>query len=227
MPSSSANLRAFVRRHTRFVALPDLPDLRLHLAEDVATVWHKAGQELGDLDPPLPYWAFAWSGGLAIARYLVENPDAVAGRRVLDVATGSGLCAIVAARVGAGSVLASDIDRLAVAAAEVNSRANNVRIGVTRDDLLTRNPPPVDVILAGDVSYEETMATRMFDWLGQATEAGIRVLIGDPGRTYLRGGLVRVATYPVHPSREIESVTVRESSVYTFPVHDAAGGRRG
>jgi predicted nicotinamide N-methyase len=218
MPSPSpANLRAFVRRHTRFVALPDLPDLRLHLADDVATVWHKTGQELGELDPALPYWGFVWSGGLAIASHLVAHPEEVAGRRVLDLATGSGLCAIVAARVGAGSVLASDIDPLAVAAAEVNARVNNVRIGVIRDDLLTRDPPPVDVILAGDVSYEETMASRMFDWLASAADAGLRVLIGDPGRKYLRAGLERVATYPVHPSREIESATVRESSVYMFP----------
>jgi predicted nicotinamide N-methyase len=218
MPSPSpANLRAFVRRNTRLVEVSDVPGLRLHLADDVASVWRKAGQELGELDSALPYWAFAWSGGLAIARHLLDCQGEVKARRVLDVATGSGLCAVVAARMAASSVIASDIDPLAVAAAEVNARANNVRIGVTRDDLLAREPPSVDVILAGDVSYEETMAVRMIDWLTSAADTGIRVLLGDPGRRYLAAGLEPVATYAIHPSREIESASVTEATVYTLP----------
>jgi predicted nicotinamide N-methyase len=217
VPSPSpANLRAFVRRNTQLVGIPDVPGVRLHVADDVATVWRKAGEALDDLDPALPYWAFAWSGGLALARHLVECPAEVAGRRVLDVGTGSGLCAIVAARAGASSVLAADIDLLAVAAAAVNARANDVRVGVTGDDLLARDPPAVDVILAGDVSYEEAMAARMFEWLGSAADVGIRVLIGDPGRKYLRPGLEQIAKYPVHPSPEIESASVREASVFAF-----------
>src|SRR5437762_7425028 len=157
---SPANLRAFVRRQTRLVPVADLPDLRLHLADDVTKLWHLAGRELGDDDPGLPYWGFAWPGGLAIARYLRDNPAEVAGARVLDIAAGSGLCGIVAMRLGAASVLAIDVDPMAEATVALNARANGVRIGFRRRDLLDESPPACDVILAGDVCYQETMANR-------------------------------------------------------------------
>ncbi|MGZ6273849.1 MAG: class I SAM-dependent methyltransferase [Candidatus Limnocylindrales bacterium] len=214
---SPADLRAFVRRHTQLLPVPDLPGVRLHQADDVMTVMRLAGTELDQPDPPLPFWAFAWAGGLAVCRYLVDHPEEVAGRRVLDIASGSGLCAIVALQSGAASVQAADIDPFAEAAVALNARANGVRIGFRRQDLLEFPPPPYDVVLAGDVSYEETMASRMFDWLRLAARSGTRVIVGDPGRTYLPSGLERLATYRVRTSREIESAEIKESAVFTFP----------
>jgi len=217
---SPANLRAFVRHHTRLTPLPDLPKVSLHLADDVTTRWHLAGTELGQSDPPLPFWGFAWAGGLAVARFLVDHPDEVAGRSVLDVGSGSGLCAIVAMRCGAASTRAVDIDPLAEAAVAVNARANRVRIAISRQDLLGAPPPACDVILAGDVCYEEIMASRMLRWLREAARGGTRVLVGDPGRRYMASGLDRLATYCVQTSRELENDTTKKSGVFTLPAND-------
>jgi predicted nicotinamide N-methyase len=193
-----------------------VPGIELHRADDVTTIWHATGRELGVSDPPLPYWAFPWSGGLAIARHLLEHPDLVRNRRVLDVGTGSGLCAIVAARLGAASVVAVDIDAIAVAAAEVNARANDVRIALRRADLTAAPPPDVDVVIAGDVCYEETMAERTLVWLQAAADHGITVLLGDPGRAYAPQHLVRLGTYRVQTSLEIEEATEKESAVFAI-----------
>ena len=224
---SPASRRAFVRRNTRLQDVVEVPGLRLHLADDVTTVWHRTGEFLGIADPPLPYWAFAWSGGLGIARFLADHPEEIAGRAVVDVGSGSGLCAIVAARLGAGSVLAIDVDPFAAAAAELNARANRVRIGFRGRDVLDEPPPVCDVLLAGDVSYEGPMAERMAAWLQAAADAGTRVLLGDPGRAYLPSGLERVAAYRVRTSREIEESDSTDASVYTFPpfTHPTRGRR--
>lgn len=213
---SPANLRAFVRRNTRLVHVPDVPGVRLHLADDVAEMTRAVGRELGHPDPPLPFWAFAWAGGLGISRHLLAHPEEVAGRRVLDLASGSGLCAIVAMRMGAGSAQAIDIDPFSQAAVAVNARSNKVRIGFTLRDLLDAPPPECDVILAGDICYEETMSSRMLSWLGIAAWRGARVLIGDPGRTYLPSDLDRVASYSVRTSRQLESTDTRDAGVYTL-----------
>ncbi|HEX7495761.1 MAG TPA: 50S ribosomal protein L11 methyltransferase [Candidatus Limnocylindrales bacterium] len=217
MPTQSpANLRAFVRRNTRLTPVPGLPGVRLQLADDVMVVMQLAGGELGQPDPALPFWAFAWAGGLAVSQYLVDHPEEVAGRRVLDVASGSGLCAVVAMRLGAASVHAIDIDPFSQAAVAINARANGVRVGFSRQDLLDAPPPPCDVILAGDVCYEETMAGRMLEWLRLAARGGTRVLLGDPGRAYLPEGLERLASYRVHTSLELEDAETKDSSVFTF-----------
>ena len=196
--------------------MPGIAGVTLRLADDVMGLVQLAGRELGDPDPPLPFWAFAWAGGLAISRHLLEHPGIVAGRRVVDIATGSGLCAIVAARLGAASVLAADIDPLAVAAATLNARANDVRVVVTGRDLLAEPPPGCDVVLAGDVCYEERMAERMLAWLRAARGAGAEVLIGDPGRRFLPAGLEHVATYRVLTSREIEDAETKDAAVYAL-----------
>jgi predicted nicotinamide N-methyase len=214
---SPANLRAFVRRNTRLLPVPDIPGVRLQVADDVMTVCQLAGSELGDPDPQLPYWAFAWAGGLAVSRYVVDHPNEVADRRVLDIASGSGLCAIVALKSGAATAHAVDVDALSEAAVAVNAKANGVHVGFSRRDLLSADPPDYDVILAGDVCYEETMAGRMVDWLRLAAGRGIRVLIGDPGRTYLPSGLDRLAAYRVRTSLETENSEIKESTVFTFP----------
>ena len=212
-----------MRRHTRLQDVADVPGLRLHLADDVMEVCRLAGVELGQADPALPYWAFAWAGGLAVARHLVDHPEEVAGRRVVDVASGSGLCAIVAARAGAADVVAADVDPLAEAAVAINARANGVRIAFRRDDLLDAPPPPCDVILAGDVVYEETMARRMIDWLRAASAGGTRVLLGDLGRRYLPPGLARVATYDVRTSLELENEPIKRSHVFTLAQERSPG----
>jgi predicted nicotinamide N-methyase len=212
--ASPANLKAFVRRHTRLVDVADVPGMRIHAADDVTRVWHATELELALSDPPLPYWAFTWSGGLAISRYLIDHPDVVANRSVLDLGAGSGICGIVAARLGADSVQAADVDPLARAAIAVNARANDVRIGVSRSDVLESEPPDVDVVLAGDVCYEETMGRRMIDWLRTAADQGARVLLGDPGRAYLPPGLERLASYRVRTSTEVEEAVVKPSAVF-------------
>ena len=213
---SPAGHRAFVRRTTRLQPIPDVPGVRLHLADDVAVTARLAAEHLGVPDGGLPFWAFAWLGGLGIARYLGDRPEVVAGGRVVDVGSGSGLCAIVAARAGAGSVHAFDPDPLAEAAVALNARTNGVRVGFTRVDPLDASPPACDVILAGDVCYEETMGSRMIDWLETAAALGTRVLIGDPGRRYLPRGLDRVATYRVRTTLELEDAAEKETSVFTM-----------
>lgn len=218
---SQARLRAFVRRHTRLLPVADLPAIRLHTGSDVMAICQQAGVLLGQVDPDLPYWAFPWAGGLAVARHLAAHPEIVAGRAVLDLATGSGLCGIAAVQAGAQSVIAADIDPLAAAAAWLNGRANNARLDVIGQDLLDDPLPPVDVILAGDVCYQEGMASRVLPWLRRAAGYGTLVLVGDPGRAYLPAGLERLATYQVRSSRELEPLEVTAAAVYTF----AGGGR--
>ena len=213
---SPANLRAFVRNNTRLLPVPDLPQIRLYQAEDVMATMSLAGAELGDRDPGLPFWAFAWAGGLAVCRYLLDRPGEVAGRRVVDIASGSGLCAILALQLGAATVHAIDVDPLSEAAVELNARANGVRVGFSRRDVLGEPPPACDVILAGDVCYEETMAARMVEWLRAAAAGGTRVLLGDPGRRYLPPGMSVVGAYRVRTSHELEDREVKDSAVYTF-----------
>ncbi len=195
--------------------VPGLPGVRLHLADDVMALCQLTGQELGRVDPDLPYWGFAWPGGMAVSRYLEDHPEVVRDRRVLDLASGSGLCAIVAMQSGAESARAFDIDPFAGAAIELNAHANKVRVRCTTRDVLDEPPPPCDVILAGDVFYQESMAARAITWLRAGARGGARVLIGDPGRTYLPAGLERLATYRVPASREVENAEVKEAAVYT------------
>jgi len=213
---SPANLRAFVRRHARLAPVAGLPGIRLFQVDDVTVAWRLAGSELGQADPPLPFWAFAWAGGLALSRYLFDHPGEVAGLRVLDVACGSGLCAITAMLLGASSVHAADIDPLSGAAVAVNARANGVRVGFSLADVTAADPPSCDLVLAGDVCYEEAMAGRMLDWLRRAARGGTRVLVGDPGRRYLPPGLELLATYRVQTSHELEAGETRDSAVYVI-----------
>ncbi len=207
--------RAFVLRHTRMTPVPGVPGLRLHLASEVLPLWHAVQQELGDPDAPLPYWAFAWAGGLALACYLAEHPEAVAGRRVFDLATGSGLVAIAAARAGAAEVTGSDIDPFSAAAVDVNARANGVRVDFVGRDVLDEEPPDVDVLLAGDTWYEGPLAGRVLPWLRRVAASGIEVLVGDPGRRYLPAdALERIATYPVRTTTELEDLALKQGFVY-------------
>lgn len=209
--------RAFVLRHTRLRPVPGLEEVRLHLADDVLPLWHAVQLETSDADAALPYWAFAWAGGLAIGRYLREHPEAVAGRRVLDFASGSGLCAIAALRAGATEVTAVDIDPFAAAAIALNARANRVRVGVVRRDLLDEEPPDVDVILAGDCCYEAQLAERVLPWLRKARDLGMDVLVGDPGRRHLpTDALVELAAYEVRTTTELEDLELKTARTYAL-----------
>jgi predicted nicotinamide N-methyase len=211
----AASARAFVLRHTRLDAVAGIAGIRLHLADQVLPLWRAVQVETGDEDAALPYWAFAWGGGLALTRYLGAHPEAVAGKRVFDLASGSGLCAIAAMRAGAAEATANDIDPFAVAAAELNARANGVRIATIHRDVLDDAPPDVDVVLAGDTWYEASLAERVLPWLLRSRAAGIDVLIGDPGRRYLpTDRLVELATYEVRTTTELEDQALKQGRVY-------------
>jgi predicted nicotinamide N-methyase len=213
----AASARAFVLHHTRLRPVPGLESIRLHLADEALGLWHAVQLATGDSDAPLPYWAFAWGGGLAIAHYLRDQPEVVAGRRVLDYASGSGLCALAAAQAGAASVTAVDIDPLAAAAIPLNARANGLRVAAVQRDLLDDDPPDVEVILAGDVCYEAGFAARVIPWLRRSAAAGVEILIGDPGRRYLPvGDLVELADYEVRTTTELEDLERKRGWVYAL-----------
>jgi predicted nicotinamide N-methyase len=192
--------------------------LRLHLADDVLALWRATQLARGDDDAPLPYWAFAWGGGLALASYLREHPETVAGRRVVDIASGSGLCAIVAMRAGAASATAIDIDPFAVGAIGLNADTAGVRVAAVRRDVLDEpEPPDADVVLAGDCWYEARFAARVTPYLRRARERGLEVLIGDPGRRYLpTDELEKLASYDVRTTTELEDLDLKRGSVYRF-----------
>jgi predicted nicotinamide N-methyase len=207
--------RAFVLHHTRLRPVPGLEELRLQLADEALVIWHEAQVATGDPDAPMTYWAFAWGGGLAIGRYLREHPEAVAGKRVFDFASGSGLCAIAAMRAGAASAVAADIDPFSASAIDLNARANRCRVTVVRRDVLDDDPPDADVILAGDCYYEAGLAERVLPWLLRARDAGIDVLVGDPGRRYLpTEELVELAAYDVRTTTELEDLERKQGRVY-------------
>jgi predicted nicotinamide N-methyase len=200
--------------------------IRLHLADDVETLWPAVEAVLGIDGAAIPFWAFAWAGGLGLARYVCEHPGEVRGRRVLDFATGSGLVAVAAARAGAATVAAADIDPFAEAAVAMNARANGVRIAFVRRDLLDEPPPDADVLLAADTWYEGPLAERVLPWLRTAAARGTRVLVGDPGRRYLpdpaTAGLVELARYDVHTTTVLEDRALVEARVFAL---DAAPAR--
>jgi predicted nicotinamide N-methyase len=197
--------------------VPGLEEIRLHLADEVLPLWHAVQVETRDEEAALPYWAFAWAGGLAIGRYLREHPETVAGRRVFDLGSGSGLCSIAALRGGATAVTAADIDPFAVAAIELNTRANGSRVSAVGRDVLDEEPPDVDVIVAGDCWYEAGFAERVLPWLRRAQAAGIEILLGDPGRRYLpTDELTELAVYEVRTTTELEDLAQKQGRVYAL-----------
>ena len=168
----------FIRANTKLLPVPLVPEIRLFLAEELLPIWRKTEEELGEMNVPPPYWAFAWAGGQALARYILDNPQAIAGAHVLDLGSGSGLTAIAAMRAGASRVLASDIDALALAAIDLNAAANAVAVEATREDLLAGAPGRFDVVLVGDLFYERTLAERVLAFIEAASANGA----DDPGR---------------------------------------------
>jgi len=206
---------AFVLANTALEYPPLVPEIRLHLASEVVPLWQATEAELTEQGLPPPYWAFAWAGGQALARYLLDHPETVAGKRALDFAAGSGLQGIAAALAGAASVEAAEIDAFAAAAIRLNAALNDVEITVTERDLIGSKDEPWDVVLAGDVCYERPMAEKVWDWLRTLASGGTLVLLGDPGRSYLpKSGLERVIAYAVKTSRELEDSDVRNAVVW-------------
>jgi predicted nicotinamide N-methyase len=210
--------RAFILENTRLQSPPHTPELKLRLADEVTPIWRMTEEALAEIGLPPPFWAFAWAGGQALARYILDHPEEVAGKRVIDFASGSGIVGIAAMKAGAGHVLAADIDPFCGAALAANAEENGVRIDFTDQDLLDGPPPDADVILAGDICYEKPLAQKVMDWLAAAHVRGTRVLIGDPGRSYFpRVGLEKLAEYQVPTTRELEDQEVKKTAVWTLP----------
>jgi predicted nicotinamide N-methyase len=207
---------AFIRAETRLLPVPHAPELSLHVADEATELWQRTEEELGEIGLPPPFWAFAWAGGQALARYILDNPDIVRGRRVLDFASGSGLVAIAAMKASAASVTACDIDPFAIAAIGLNAQANDVTVGAVQQDLVGEDQG-WDVVLAGDICYEQDLALRVTDWLFALSCRGATVFIGDPGRTYLpKDRLEKVAAYEVPVTRTLEDADIKKSGVWRF-----------
>ena len=212
----SGTAEAFITAGTAAAAPPLTPEIRLHLATEVTPLWQATEDALEYDGVEPPFWAFAWPGGQALARHVIDHPETVAGKRVLDIASGSGIVAIAAAKAGAGRVTANDIDPLAVAAIRLNAAMNGVSLIVSGADLLDAVPVEGwDVILAGDVFYERTMARRMAAWLSDRAADGAAILVGDPSRAYLpEDGLACIATYEVPTSLELEDSAIRVTRIW-------------
>ena len=223
--------KAFIRANTRLKPVPLVREISLHVADEAVPIWRKTEDELEAIGLPPPYWAFAWAGGQALARHVLDHPAIVAGKRVLDLASGSGLVAIAAARAGAAPVIAADIDAFTEAAIALNAEANDVYVEIVVQDLLDRaaSPEPrYDVILVGDLFYERDTAARALHFLDRHGATGARVLIGDPGRTYLpKERLARLAEYSVPVTRELEDLEIKRTSVWELvPLPAKWGGKR-
>jgi predicted nicotinamide N-methyase len=212
-PSTPEQRRSFIQAQTTLAQPPLTPEIKLHLATEITPIWEATEATLEANNLPPPYWAFAWPGGQALTRFLLDHADRIRGKRVLDFAAGSGLSAIGAKMAGADKVQANEIDDFAIEAILLNAASNNVALEVLRHDLIGRNEG-WDVVLAGDVCYERPMADRVIPWLRSLAGAGVTVLIGDPGRAYLPAqGLVEVASYDVPTSRELEDRELRVTRV--------------
>ena len=213
--TSALDPAIFVRINTAVKAPPLVPEIRLHLATEITPIWQATEESLARRAVPPPYWAFAWAGGQALARYLLDHPETVAGGSVLDFGSGSGLVAIAAAKAGSRRVLAADIDPFAAAAIAANAALNDVRVGIATADMVGLAHEGWDIVAAGDVCYEREMAERVVPWLRALAGSGALVLLGDPGRAYLpAAGLVAHAHYLVPTSRELEDRDARDTIVW-------------
>jgi predicted nicotinamide N-methyase len=215
-PDDRQSAETFICANTKLMKPPLVPEIALHLAEESLAIWQKTEDELGALNVPPPYWAFAWAGGQALARYLLDNTEEVAGRHVVDLGSGSGLSAIAAMKAGARAVLAADIDVMALAAIRLNATANGVAIETTADDLL-EDLPAADVILVGDLFYERALADRVLACLEAVASKGARVLVGDPQRNYFpKDRFAALGEYRVPVTRDLEDAEIKRTAVWGF-----------
>jgi predicted nicotinamide N-methyase len=207
---------AFIRAHTRLLPVPHAPEIVLYLADEATALWQKTEEELGEMGLAPPFWAFAWAGGQALARYILDRPALVAGQRVLDFASGSGLVAIAAAKAGAAHVEACDIDPFAATAIALNAAANGLRVEARLTDCVGADAG-WDIVLAGDICYQQDIAERVTVWLSNLHRRGAVVLVGDPGRSYLpTDRLEALATYAVPVTRALEDTEIKRTSVWRF-----------
>jgi predicted nicotinamide N-methyase len=214
LPEPAREPAAFVREQTTLASPRLIPEIAIYGACELNPLWHASEEELAENGVPPPYWAFAWAGGQALARYLLDTPAVARGKRVLDFAAGSGLCAIAALKAGAAEATGSDLDPFACAAMALNATANGVTLTVTDADVIDA-PGSWDVVLAGDVFYERAMAQRVEPWLRRLARGGADVLVGDPHRHYLPAeGLTKLAHYTVPTTRELEDRELCATSVW-------------
>ena len=210
-----AGTEVFILANTKLLKPPLVPEIQLHLAEESLPIWQKTEEELDELNVPPPFWAFAWAGGQALARYLLDNPGLVVGKRVLDLGSGCGLAGLAAMKAGAASVLAADIDAMAAVAVRVNAAANKVEIETASADLLSSPPGDFDVILVGDLFYERALAERVLAFIDACARDGALVLIGDPQRNYFPTGRFEAAAeYRVPVTRDLEDAEIKKTAVW-------------
>lgn len=206
----------FIRANTSLLAPPHVPEIRLHLASEAHDLWLKTEEELEAIGLPPPFWAFAWAGGQGLARYVLDHPEIVRGKRVLDFASGSGLVGIAAAKAGAAQVMAADIDPWSQTAIQLNGAANSILLDFNGTDLIG-NDIDADVVLAGDVFYDKAFAAALVPWFEMLAGAGKDVLVGDPGRAYLpKERLEFCAVYHVPVTRALEDSEVKKTTVWRF-----------
>lgn len=214
MTRSISDPAAFIRAETRLRPTALVPEVALHVADEAVPIWHRTEEELGEMGLPPPFWAFAWAGGQALARHVLDHPELVAGQDVLDFASGSGLVGIAAMKAGARQVTCADIDSFAQVAIALNGEANGVALQPVGEDLIGRDLG-WGTVLAGDICYEKDLAERVYGWLLDLARRGARVLIGDPGRTYLpKDRLERLAEYQVPVTRELEDMEIKRTCVW-------------
>lgn len=209
----------FIRENTRLRPIPHVPEISLFVADEAVPLWQKTEEELGEMGLPPPFWAFAWAGGQALARYVLDHPEIVRGRRVLDLASGSGLVAIAAMKAGAASAVANDIDRFAMPAIALNAAANGVALECETLDRLDPEAAhePFGTVLAGDIFYERDTAARALDFLQRMKRDGARILVGDPGRSYLpKDKMTVLAAYEVPVIRDLEDAEIKRAKVWTL-----------
>jgi len=205
----------FIGANTVAAAAPLVPEIRLHLATEITPLWQATEATLGREQLPPPYWAFAWAGGQALARHVLDHPELVRGKRVLDFGAGSGLLALAAAMAGAASSTAAEIDVFALAAIAANAALNRLGVAIETVDVIARRPVPWQVVLVGDMCYERPLAPRLTAWLRGLAQDGVLVLLGDPGRNYLpKEGLTEMARYTVPTPLDLEDRATREGVVW-------------
>jgi predicted nicotinamide N-methyase len=216
MKLSPQDAEQFILDNTELLAPPHVPEVRLHLADEAHDLWRRTEEELEEIGLPPPFWAFAWAGGQGLARYVLDNPETVRGKHVLDFASGSGLVGVAAAKAGAQSVQAADIDLFSAAAIRLNAAANGFGLDVRTIDCIDTDAG-WDTVLAGDVFYEKPFADRLIPWFEQLARRGAEILVGDPGRSYLpRARLIALAAYQVPVTRALEDTEVKQTTVWRF-----------
>jgi len=209
------SLADFIKANTKLLAPPLVPEIVLYLAAESLPIWQKTEDQLGEMNVPPPYWAFAWAGGQAVARYLLDTPEICRGLPVLDLGSGSGISAIAAAKAGAARVLAADIDALALAAIGLNGKANDVQIDVTGADLLAQPGAREGVVIVGDLFYERNLADRVLRFIDSAKSEGCVVFVGDPQRSYFpRDRFEKLIEYQVPVTRELEDAEIKRTAVW-------------